>query len=73
MLIDDAGSEHKFPECNIPQRLVLAPLLFTMHLKLVGKIIKQAGFFYQRYADDVQCYMSVDCNSNQFPSTLSNC
>ena len=71
VLVDDVESEHKFPVCGIPQGSVLAPLLFTMYLKPLGKIIEQEGFFYHCYADDVQCYMSVDCNSDQFSSTGS--
>ena len=75
MLIDDAESEHKFPACGVPQGSVLAPLLFTMYLlvKPLGKIIEREGFSYHCYADNVQCYTSVGCNSDQFFSTLSNC
>ena len=44
-----------------------------MYLKPSGKIIEQVKFSYHCYADDVQCCMSVVCNSDQFSSTLSSC
>ena len=71
--VDDVESEHKFPASGIPQGSVLAPLRFTLLHCALGKIIKQKEFSYHCYADDVQCYMSVDFNSDQFSSTLSNC
>ena len=70
MLVDDVESEHTFPAYGILQGSVLALLLFTMYLRSLGKIIQQVGFSYHCYANDVQCCMSVDCNSDQFPSTL---
>ena len=52
-LVDNVESEHKFPACGIPQGSVHDPLLFTMYLKPLGKIIEQMGFSYYCYAGDV--------------------
>ena len=57
----------------MPYDSVLAPLLFTLYIKLMASLISNFGFDYQFYANDVQFYITFKHTNAFDASVITNC
>ena len=56
ILIGGVESDLLRLQFGVPQESVLGPLLFTIYMSSLGKIICELGKMYHLYADDSQLY-----------------
>ena len=64
-----------FVTCGVPQRSVLSPLLFTLYILPLFKLIQSfPDISYHIYADDIHLYIKLPINSSPDSNlSLSNC
>ena len=56
---------------EVPQGSVLGPMLFTLYVAPLAKIINSQGVNHTQYADDVQLYIAL--SDTKAISTLRDC
>jgi hypothetical protein len=74
VVIQNSCSDRRKVRSGVPQGSVLGPLLFSMYLTGLGEVIRQSGFDYMMYADDVQIFAeSSTCDLPVIIAKLEGC
>jgi hypothetical protein len=75
--IGETLSDNTDLSCGTPQGSIMGPLQFTIYIHPVGKIIRNHGISFHKYADDSQLYTSFDPkipnDSSRAIKRLQNC
>jgi len=67
----DSKSTPAICEFGVHQGSVLGPLLYTLYVALVAKVIQSFGVDHTQYADDTQLFISLSATSSV--NILENC
>jgi len=58
--INNAMSDWTSVESGVPQGSILGPVLFSVFMHPLGRLLDSLGLDYHVYADDTQVYMKID-------------
>ncbi len=67
--------EHTYTSmtCGVPQGLILAPLLFSLHMLPLSHIMRKDQIDSHSYADDTQIYLALSPNDYSPIDSLCQC
>ena len=71
MILRDSYSSKKELLYGVPQDAILSPMLFNIHLILLGEIIQRHGAESYQYADDTQIYFSMPSTTASAKDSVS--
>uniref|UniRef100_A0A3Q2NWF9 Reverse transcriptase domain-containing protein n=1 Tax=Fundulus heteroclitus TaxID=8078 RepID=A0A3Q2NWF9_FUNHE len=71
--VNNKSSSNSRVTCGVPQGSVLGPILFTICMLPIGKIIRQHGINFHCYADDTQLYLSINPDESNQLLRLQSC
>uniref|UniRef100_A0A672ZWH4 Reverse transcriptase domain-containing protein n=1 Tax=Sphaeramia orbicularis TaxID=375764 RepID=A0A672ZWH4_9TELE len=73
VLFNNVLSEPCMVKHGVPQGSVLGPLLFSLYLAPLGKLLHSLEIDFHCYADDLQLYMPLTCENRPNLSKIEAC
>lgn len=73
VLFNNVLSEPCTVKRGVPQGSVLGPLLFSLYLAPLGKLLHSLEIDFHCYADDLQLYMPLTCEKRSNLSKIEGC